>query len=77
MKFYTTDGVYFLTKEEAVKRAREAAAESYHHVDVQRVEVDTTRDNVLRMLNVDGGHTQDIETVFTAQAKLKRGRDDQ
>jgi ribosomal protein L23 len=77
MKFYTADGVYYLTKQEAEKRAREAAAESYYDVTVERVEIDTTRDNILRMLNVDGGHTVDKGVVYTAKAKLKRGRDDQ
>lgn len=76
MKFYTADGSYFLTKENAERAARDVAANSYHDVTVERVEVDTTRENVLRMLNVEGGHTVSQEIVYTAKAKLKRGRDD-
>lgn len=77
MRFYTCDGTYFTTQEAASKAAREMAANSYHDVPVERVEVDTTRENVLRMLNVQGGHTETVEVVYTAKAKLKRGRDDQ
>lgn len=77
MKFYTADGVYFLTKESAERAARQSATNSYYDVDVERVEVETTRENILRMLNVDGGHTVSKEIVYTAKAKLKRGRDDQ
>lgn len=77
MRFYYSEGVYYTTQEAACKAARDSAAGSYQDVPVERVEVDTTRDNVLRMLNVEGGHTQMMEVVYTAKAKLKRSRDDQ
>lgn len=71
MRFYVTDGVYFTTKEAAEKAAREVAANSFSPVDVELVEVATTRDNILRMLNVEGGHTETKATVYSAKGKRK------
>ncbi len=71
MKFYVADGKYFLTKDDASRSAREVAASSQHDCDVEIVDVGTTRDVVLRMLNVEGGHTTSHGVVYTAKAKKR------
>jgi hypothetical protein len=39
---------------------------------VDQVEVDTTRENVLRMLNVDGGHTTTVKSaVYRTKGRKK------
>lgn len=71
MRFYVADGTYFATKDEAERSAREKAVDSYHDVQVELVEVETTKANVLAMLNVEGGHTKALGVVYTAKGKKK------
>ena len=81
MKFYFVGdeqiAPYCATLDEAKKNARDIAENSYHDVEVIEVEVPTDKANVLRLLNTAGGHHIQKATVYTAKAKLKRGRDDQ
>lgn len=73
MKFYYTENHFWRTKAEAARIARDAAKDSYDDISVDLVEVDTTRDNVLRMLNDSGGMMRVLATVYVAKGKLKRG----
>lgn len=73
MRFYfiNHDGVpysHYATLSEAKKAAKEAAKLSYDEVNVELVDVLTTKDNILRLLNTDSGTQVSIETVFTAKA---------
>ena len=72
MKLYYVNGEeapYLSRLDEAKKLARHAARDSYDDIDVQLVEIDTTKANVLRMLNNSGGTTRFLDIVFTAKAK--------
>ena len=71
MKFYTCEGKYFTKQTDATKFAREEAKNSYSDIEVQRVSVALDRENVLRMLNVDGGHTVEEEIVYVTRGRLK------
>lgn len=72
MKFYYTNTLYFGTQEDAKKEARYAASEGYDDICVNLVEVDTTKANVLRMLNNGAGVHRSLKTVFIAKAKLEK-----
>lgn len=76
MKFYFLndgdDAPYYAKLTDAKKDARIVAKDSYHDITVQRVEISTDRENVLRMLNGSGGTTQFLEIVYTAKAGLKK-----
>lgn len=71
MKFYTCEGKYFTKQSDANKAAREEAKTSYSDVEVQRVSVALDRENVLRMLNMDGHHTVEEEVVYVTRGRLK------
>jgi hypothetical protein len=73
MKFYSTEGKYFTTLGEASRHARQEARAGRRDVEVQLVEVSTKRDNVLRMLNTDGGDTVFVDVVYIANGKRQRG----
>jgi len=81
MKFYHVASEeiapYCATLDEAKKLARSIAENSYHDIEVMEVDVPTDKENILRLLNVSGGTDIDKGIVYTAKAKLKRGRDDQ
>jgi hypothetical protein len=74
MKFYTVDGTYFITLKEARRQAQSQAVDSFHDVEVNIVEVSNDRINLLRMLNVDGGHTVIGDVVFVAKSKQAKQR---
>jgi hypothetical protein len=77
MKFYFVnadaddDPPYYATLDEAKKAARRAAANSYDDIEVEQVEVDTGKDNILRLLNIAGGTHIGKGVVYTAKAGLK------
>ncbi len=73
MKFYSTEGKYFATLGQASRFARLEARAHRRDVEVQLVEVSTKRDNILRMLNVEGGDTVFVDVVFIAAGKRQRG----
>jgi hypothetical protein len=81
MKFYRVASEeiapYCMTLDEAKKVARSIAENSYHDIEVEAVEVSTDKANILRMLNTEGGTDVTLGIVYTAKAKLKRGKDDQ
>ena len=73
MKFYYVDGEHWTTLKEAKQAARRLASESYHDVKVNQIEIATTKENILRLLNDAGGtHTTIAEAIFVAKAKLKK-----
>ena len=71
MRLYCTEGKYFAIKRDAEKEAREIAKNSYSDVKVEYVFVATDKSNVIRMLNVEGGHTQTLEVVYTTKGRKK------
>ena len=78
MRFYhvsaAIDGApYTTTLEEAKRIARNAAANSYHDVVVELVEVATDKENVLRLLNNAAGTHITQGVAYTAKAKLEAG----
>jgi hypothetical protein len=77
MKFYhVNDGdlsPFYSKLAEAKKDARFAAKQSYHAIEVTRVEITTDRENILRLANNSGGIMQSLEVVYTAEPKLKKG----
>ena len=78
MRFYhvsaAIDGApHTATLEEAKRIARNAAANSYHDVVVELVEVATDKENVLRLLNNAAGTHITQGVAYTAKAKLKAG----
>lgn len=73
MRFYSTEGKYFTTLGEASRWARSEAKIGLRDVEVHLVEVSTKRDNVLRMLNTEGGDTTFVDVVYIANGKRQRG----
>ena len=77
MKFYFVnadteeDPPYYATLDAAKKAARRAAADSYDDIEVEQVEVDTSKDNILRLLNTAGGTHIGKGVVYTAKARRK------
>jgi hypothetical protein len=74
VRFYFVVGMdggmpYTATLDEAKKKARETAAETSHDIEVEQVEVETTKENILRLLNVDMGVHTSNGVVYTAKAK--------
>jgi hypothetical protein len=76
MKFYfvssAEDAPFSATLAEAKSYARHIAATSYSDIDIELVEIDTTKENILRLANVAGGYMRTIKTVYTAKAKLRK-----
>jgi hypothetical protein len=71
MRFYFVNGAerpYTATLEEAKKLAR-IVAESYNTATVELVEVDTTKENILRLLNIDTGTHNTVREVYTTRKK--------
>ena len=66
------EGPYHATLDAAKRQARDAAAESCFDVPVHRVEVETTQDSILRMLNNTGGYHYDRGVVYTAKARKQK-----
>ena len=78
MRFYhvsaAIDGAPYTARLEEAKRiARNAAANSYHDVVVELVEVATDKENVLRLLNNAAGTHITQGVAYTAKAKPKAG----
>jgi hypothetical protein len=73
MKFYSAEGKYFATLGQASRFARLEAKANRRDVEVHMVEVSTKRDNVLRMLNTEGGDTVFVDVVYIANGKRQRG----
>lgn len=73
MKLYYCDGMYFAKQSDANRFARELAKTSYSDILVLRAEVATSRDNVLRMLNQEGGDSilDTDEPVYVTRGRLK------
>lgn len=73
MKFYYISGSFTSTKDQAAKLAIFEADNSYDDIEVSRVEVDTCRANILKLLNDGGGIMRVIqERVYVAKGKLVR-----
>lgn len=70
MRMYVVEGRYVATKAEAVAEAQRLANEKGYDVPVENVYVSLHKVNVLRMLNVEGGHTETLEVVHMAKPKL-------
>jgi len=77
MKFYhVNDGdlsPFYATLAAAKKDARYAAKQSYHAIEVTRVEISTDRENILRLANNSGGIMTSLDVVYTAAPGLKKG----
>lgn len=70
MKLYFTDSRYYGTKGEAMKAAREAARQAYDYTPVDLVMVATDKANILRLANVEGGHTITLKEIARIPGKL-------
>jgi hypothetical protein len=75
MRFYYVDSgdlsPYHATLASAKKDANALAKDSHDDINVKVVEVSTDKENVLRLLNSNGGHTSFGDVVHTAKAKRK------
>jgi hypothetical protein len=78
MKFYYLADAeiepIYTTLDAAKRDARHIAANSYHDVVVEQVDVPTDRANVWRLANNMSGTMVTLRAVYTAKAKLKRAK---
>lgn len=72
MKFYSVEGTYFAKMGDATKHARTVTKETRTSTEVHAVEVSTKRDNILRLLNMEGGDTVFGEIVYVASGRKRR-----
>jgi hypothetical protein len=76
MKFYLVEGGHHHpTLEEAKTEACYMARTSFHDVSVDRVEISTTKENMLRLLNDSGGTHITEATVYIAKANVRKTND--